>query len=56
VISDNIIIYWFVGYIEKDNIPYFYALNIDGTEADITKYYIRNNILKGVFSELGIME
>jgi beta-lactamase class D len=56
VISDNNIVYWFVGYIEKDNIPYFYALNINGTEADMTKYYIRNNILKGIFKELEIME
>jgi len=56
LISDNNIVYWFVGYIEKDNVPYFYALNISGTEADRTKYYIRNNILKGIFKELEIME
>ena len=56
IIAENELVLWFVGYIEKDNIPYFYALNISGTEADRTKYYIRNNILKGIFKELKIME
>jgi beta-lactamase class D len=56
VISDNNIVYWYVGYIEKDNVPHFYALNINGTEADKTKYYIRNNILNDIFKELEIME
>jgi beta-lactamase class D len=55
-LADNELIMWLVGYIEKNNMPYFYALNITGTEADRTKYYVRNNILKEILKELKIID
>lgn len=55
-ISADSLIYWLVGYIEKADTPYFFALNINGTKADKTKYYIRNNIIKEIFTELEIID
>ena len=45
VVSENNIVYWYVGYIKKDDVPFFFALNVSGTEGDRMRFYIRNNIL-----------
>ncbi|MFC2138806.1 penicillin-binding transpeptidase domain-containing protein [Bacteroidota bacterium] len=55
-LTDTTIIMWLVGYIETDNKPYFYALNITGSPADMKKYYVRNNILKEIFKELKLIK
>lgn len=55
-LTDNEIIMWLVGYLETNNKPYFYALNITGTPADYEKYYIRNNILMDIFQELKLID
>ena len=55
-LTDNEIIMWLVGYLEANNKPYFYALNITGTPSDLEKYYIRNNILKDIFQELELID
>lgn len=55
-ISDSTMIFWLVGYIETENKPYFYALNISGSPADSKKFYVRNKILKEILKELKLME
>lgn len=54
-LTDGKIVMWLVGYVEKDDNPYFFALNITGNESDRTKFYIRNNILKEILKELAIL-
>lgn len=54
-LSESEMIMWLVGYLEKDDHPYFFALNYTGKAKDWNKFYIRNNILKGIFQELGVM-
>lgn len=55
-LTNNEIIMWLVGYIETENKPYFFALNITGVVADRNKYYVRNNILKEIFKELKLID
>lgn len=54
-ITDENNIMWLVGYIEKDNKPYFYALNFESDEWDKTKDG-RYEITKSILRELKLMD
>ncbi len=55
VLSDSAYIMWLVGYIEKDNKPYFYALNFKTCDFNKTSK-ARYEIAKDILRELKIME
>jgi beta-lactamase class D len=49
MINDNDYIMWLVGYVEKDNKPYFYAMNFKTQDYDKlsqARYYVTKEILK----------
>ena len=49
ILNDNDDIMWLVGYLEKDNKPYFYAMNFISNDYEKTKqarYDITNAILR----------
>jgi beta-lactamase class D len=48
-------IMWLVGYVEKDKVPYFFALNFITNDFKGTKN-ARNSIAKDIFEELGLIE
>jgi beta-lactamase class D len=55
MINDTDYIMWLVGYVERDNMVYFYAMNFktqDYEKLSQARYYITNDILK----ELKIIE
>ncbi|HUX57963.1 MAG TPA: penicillin-binding transpeptidase domain-containing protein [Bacteroidales bacterium] len=54
-LSDTELIMWLVGYIEKDNKPYFYAMNYK-TSDFIKLNQARYNITKDILSELKLIE
>jgi len=54
-ISDTNYIMWLVGYIEKDNKPYFFAMNFISNDYDKTKQ-TRYDITKDILKELKLME
>lgn len=45
---------WIVGWVEENNHPYFFALNIDGPND--TKPEVRMTILKGILNKLGFLQ
>lgn len=46
---------WIVGWIEENNHPYFFVLNVEGPhDTDMTT--VRKNILEGVLKQLGFFE
>jgi beta-lactamase class D len=53
--TDTKYIMWLVGYIEKDNKPYFYAMNFISDDYDKTKQ-ARYDITKDILRELRLME
>ncbi|HAH23133.1 MAG TPA: class D beta-lactamase [Prolixibacteraceae bacterium] len=55
MLTDTDYIMWLVGYIEKDNKTYFYAMNFKSNDFDKTKQ-ARYNIPKDIMSELKIIE
>jgi beta-lactamase class D len=55
VLSDNDYIMWLVGYFEKDNRPYFYALNFVSNDFNGTSQ-ARYKITKDILRELKLME
>jgi beta-lactamase class D len=46
---------WVVGWIEENEHPYFFALNVEGPH-DIDMTTVRLNILKGILKQLGFFE
>jgi beta-lactamase class D len=46
---------WVVGWIEENNHPYMFALNIEGP-ANIDMPTVRMNVLKGILKKLGFLE
>ncbi len=55
VLSDNEDILWLVGYVEKDNKPYFYAMNFKSSDFSATKQ-ARYEITKDILRELNLIE
>lgn len=47
---------WVVGWIEENNHPYFFVLNIESSEKDIDMVTIRMKILKDILKDLGFFE
>ena len=46
---------WVVGYIEENNHPYFFVVNLESTDAKIDMAAVRMNILKSILNQLGFM-
>ena len=55
-ISNGRNIGWMVGWIEENNHPYFFVLNLESPDRDADIAAIRMNILKGILKELGFFE
>ena len=47
---------WIVGWIEENNHPYFFVLNLESPEKDFNMTTVRMNILKGILKQLGFFE
>lgn len=46
---------WIIGWIEENNHPYFFALNVEGPH-DTDMVAVRMNVLKGILKKLGFLE
>ncbi len=55
MVNDDTYIMWLVGYVVKNNTPYFYALNFKTNDFDKTKQ-ARYEIAKGILKELKLVE
>jgi beta-lactamase class D len=47
---------WIVGWIEENEHPYFFVLNIESPEHNIDMPSVRMQMLKGILTQLGFME
>ena len=47
---------WIVGWIEENNHPYFFVLNLESPEKDFDMKTVRMNILKGILKQLGFFD
>jgi beta-lactamase class D len=47
---------WVVGWIEENNHPYFFVLNIQSPDAAIDMVNVRMKMLKGILGQLGFMQ
>jgi beta-lactamase class D len=47
---------WMVGWIEENNHPYFFVLNLQSADPDFNMIDARMGILKGILKKLGFME
>ena len=47
---------WVVGYIEENNHPYFFVLNIESQNKNIDMATARMKILKDILAQLGFMQ
>ena len=47
---------WVVGWIEENNHPYFFVLNLETPDKKFDMYQIRMNMLKGILKEQGFFE
>jgi beta-lactamase class D len=47
---------WIVGWIEENNHPYFFVLNIESPDKDFDMRTVRMKILKDILKKLGFME
>lgn len=47
---------WIVGWIEENNHPYFFVLNLESPEKDFNMTTVRMNILKGILKQLGFFD
>lgn len=47
---------WVVGWIEENNHPYFFVLNIESPDANIDMVTVRMKLLKDILKQLGFME
>ena len=55
ILNDNDDIMWLVGYLEKDNKPYFYAMNFISNDYEKTKQ-ARYDITKAILRELELID
>lgn len=54
--ENNHAIGWIVGWIEENNHPYFFVLNIETADRDIDMVTVRMKILKNILKQLGFLE
>lgn len=54
--ENNHAIGWIVGWIEENNHPYFFVLNIETADRDIDMVSVRMKILKDILKQLGFLE
>ncbi|MBL7742476.1 MAG: class D beta-lactamase [Chitinophagaceae bacterium] len=47
---------WLVGWIEENNHPYFFVLNIESPDKDFNMWTVRMKMLKDILKQLGFME
>ena len=47
---------WVVGWIEENNHPYFFVLNLGSSAKDFDMVTVRMNVLKGILKQLGFFE
>lgn len=47
---------WLVGWIEENNHPYFFVLNVESADPNADIPTVRMNILKGILKQLGFFE
>lgn len=47
---------WVVGWIEENNHPYFFVLNIESPDKNFDMYEVRMNMLKDILKQLGFFE
>jgi beta-lactamase class D len=47
---------WIVGWVEENNHPYFFALNVQSADANVNMVEVRLNILNGILKQLGFFE
>ncbi|HTQ64710.1 MAG TPA: class D beta-lactamase [Puia sp.] len=47
---------WVVGWIEENKHPYFFVLNIESADKNVSIPTVRMNILKSIFSQLGFFQ
>ncbi len=47
---------WVVGWIEENNHPYFFVLNLESTDKDFDMVTIRMKMLKDILKQLGFLE
>jgi beta-lactamase class D len=47
---------WVVGWIEENNHPYFFVLNIESTDHNFDMWTVRMKMLKGILKQLGFLE
>ena len=47
---------WMIGWIEENNHPYFFVLNLSSVDPNIDMENVRMTILKGILKELGFLE
>lgn len=47
---------WIVGWIEENNHPYFFVLNIESPDKEFDMTTVRMKILKGILDQLGFMK
>jgi beta-lactamase class D len=47
---------WIAGWIEENNHPYFFVLNLESPEKNFDMKTVRMNILKGILKQLGFFE
>jgi beta-lactamase class D len=54
--QNEIQIGWFVGFVERNDETYAYALNLESLDSHFPMREARLEILKGVLKELGVFE
>ena len=47
---------WVVGWIEENNHPYFFVLNIESPDHDFDMWKVRMKMLKDILKQLGFFE
>lgn len=47
---------WITGWIEENNHPYFFVLNLQSADKDFDMYHIRMKMLKDILKQLGFFE
>ncbi|MBL7741439.1 MAG: class D beta-lactamase [Chitinophagaceae bacterium] len=47
---------WVVGWVEENNHPYFFVLNIESPDKDFDMWTVRMKMLKDILKQLGFME
>lgn len=47
---------WVVGWVEENNHPYFFVLNLESRDPDFDMVAVRMKILKGILGQLGFFE